>query len=56
MVTVIAIGALVLAAAALAQGVRIGLTRGDWSGLIPVVVIAAFVVLAVVLGDFSTGD
>jgi len=52
---VIAIGAVILAAAALAQGIRIGVTRGDWSMLIPVGLIAAFVLYAVLFVDLSTG-
>lgn len=54
--TAIVIGALALAVAAVAQAVRIGMRRGDWSGLIPVVMIVLLMVVILVTMRVPVGD
>ena len=48
-VNVVVVGGLALAVAGFAQAVRIGVRRGDWSGLIPFVVIGLLVLVIAVL-------
>lgn len=50
---VVVVGALALAVAGFAQAVRIGVRRGDWSGLIPIALIGLVIVLILMTTDVA---